>query len=51
MQEMIDGDADKRKIWAREVIQRRCEIGYPYIFFKDKANNGAKTYLEIRTYP
>lgn len=40
MQEMIDGDADKRKIWAK-VIQRRCEIGYPYIFFKDKANNGA----------
>lgn len=40
MQEMIDGDADKRKIWAK-VIQRRCEIGYPYIFFKDKANKGA----------
>ncbi|MGC6489928.1 MAG: ribonucleoside-diphosphate reductase subunit alpha [Flavobacteriales bacterium] len=40
MQQMIDGDADKRKIWAK-VIQRRCEIGYPYIFFKDKANNGA----------
>ena len=40
MQEMIDGDVDKRKIWAK-VIQRRCEIGYPYIFFKDKANNGA----------
>ena len=40
MQEMIDGDADKRKIWAK-VIQRRCEIGYPYIFFKDKANSGA----------
>ena len=40
MQKMIDGDSDKRKIWAK-VIQRRCEIGYPYIFFKDKANNGA----------
>lgn len=40
MQEMIDGDAEKRKIWAK-VIQRRCEIGYPYIFFKDKANDGA----------
>ena len=40
MQEMIDGDADKRKTWAK-VIQRRCEIGYPYIFFKDKANSGA----------
>ena len=40
MQEMIDGDSDKRKIWAK-VIQRRCEIGYPYILFNDKANLGA----------
>ena len=40
MEEMIDGDVEKRKIWAK-VIQRRGEIGYPYIFFTDKANNGA----------
>jgi ribonucleoside-diphosphate reductase alpha chain len=40
MQEMIDGDQDKRNIWAK-VLQRRGEMGYPYIFFKDKANNGA----------
>ncbi|MEM5566554.1 ribonucleoside-diphosphate reductase subunit alpha [Psychroserpens sp. AS72] len=40
MQEMIDGDADKRAIWAK-VLQRRGEIGYPYIFFKDNANNNA----------
>ncbi|MBH83502.1 MAG: ribonucleoside-diphosphate reductase subunit alpha [Flavobacteriales bacterium] len=40
MQEMIDGDVNKRKIWAK-VIQRRCEIGYPYILFNDKANLGA----------
>ena len=40
MQEMIDGDADKRAIWAK-VLQRRGEIGYPYIFFKDNANNKA----------
>jgi ribonucleoside-diphosphate reductase alpha chain len=40
MQQMIDGDQDKRNIWAK-VIQRRGEIGYPYIFFKDNANNGA----------
>lgn len=38
MQEMIDGDVDKRKIWA-EVLQRRVEMGYPYIFFKDTVNN------------
>ena len=40
MQEMIDGDDDKRNTWAK-VLQRRGEIGYPYIFFKDNANNGA----------
>ena len=40
MQEMIDGDSEKRMIWAK-VLQRRGEMGYPYIFFKDHANNGA----------
>lgn len=38
MQEMIDGDVEKRKIWAK-VLQRRGEIGYPYILFRDNANN------------
>lgn len=38
MQQMIDGDVEKRKIWA-EVLQRRVEMGYPYIFFKDTVNN------------
>ena len=40
MQEMVDGDVEKRSIWAK-VIQRRVEIGYPYIFFEDTVNNGA----------
>ena len=39
MQEMIDGDLDKRNTWAK-VLQRRGEIGYPYIFFNGNANNG-----------
>jgi ribonucleoside-diphosphate reductase alpha chain len=39
MQSMIDGDDEKRKIWAR-IIQRRGEMGYPYIMFSDNANNG-----------
>ncbi len=39
MQEMIDGDSEKRSVWAK-VLQRRGEIGYPYIFFRDNANNG-----------
>lgn len=38
MKSMIDGDEDKRKVWAK-VIQRRGEIGYPYILFTDNANN------------
>ncbi len=35
---MIAGDQDKRKIWAK-IIQRRTEIGYPYILFSDTVNN------------
>lgn len=38
MQAMIDGDDDKRTLWAK-VIQMRLEKGYPYIFFTDNANN------------
>lgn len=38
LKEMIDGDQDKRKIWAK-IIQRRTEIGYPYILFSDTVNN------------
>jgi ribonucleoside-diphosphate reductase alpha chain len=39
MEEMIAGDTDKRGIWAK-ILQRRGEIGYPYILFRDNANNG-----------
>ena len=38
MNEMISGDVEKREIWAK-VIQRRGEIGYPYIMFHDTTNN------------
>ena len=37
MQSMIDGDPEKRAIWAK-VLQRRTELGYPYILFTDNAN-------------
>jgi len=40
MEEMVAGDQEKRTIWAK-VLQRRGEMGYPYIFFSDNANNGA----------
>ena len=38
MNEMIEGDRIKRKIWAK-IIQRRSEFGFPYIMFKDNSNN------------
>ncbi len=38
LKEMEAGDEEKRAIWAR-VLQRRGEMGYPYIMFVDNANN------------
>lgn len=38
MQSMVDGDEEKRALWAK-VIQARNEVGYPYIMFSDNANN------------
>lgn len=38
LESMVDGDKEKQEIWAK-VIQRRGEIGYPYIIFIDNANN------------
>ena len=40
MNSMIEGDKDKRKIWG-QVIKKRFESGYPYLFFSDNANNAA----------
>lgn len=37
MKEMIEGDENKRRLWAK-VIERRYQIGYPYIFFTDNVN-------------
>src|SRR5210317_1227612 len=37
MESMISGDKKKRAAWAK-VIQRRGEIGYPYIMFSDTMN-------------
>lgn len=46
LQEMIDGDSEKRAIWAK-LIQRRGELGYPYIFFSDTVNkNTVEVYKE-----
>lgn len=40
MKSMLDGDKPKRKIWG-EIVKKRFESGYPYVFFKDNANNNA----------
>lgn len=40
LQEMKDGDTEKRAIWAK-LIQARGEMGYPYILFSDNCDNGA----------
>ena len=40
MEDMIAGDSEKRKIWAR-ILRKRRETGYPYIFFHDTVNDAA----------
>ncbi|MEL6945758.1 MAG: ribonucleotide-diphosphate reductase subunit alpha, partial [Bacteroidota bacterium] len=37
MQEMIDGDREKREIWAK-VLESRQQKGLPYLFFTDNIN-------------
>ena len=50
MQEMIDGDTEKRTTWAR-VLQSRGEMGYPYVFFTDNANNRAADVYQDKKLP
>jgi ribonucleoside-diphosphate reductase alpha chain len=45
MQSMIDGDAEKRTVWAR-VLRKRRESGYPYLFFSDTVNNNKPKVLK-----
>lgn len=40
MKSMINGDKEKRRVWGN-VIKKRFESGYPYIFFSDNVNNSA----------
>jgi ribonucleoside-diphosphate reductase alpha chain len=47
MQEMIDGDMDKRHIWAK-VLESRQQKGLPYIFFSDNVNrNKPQVYKDL----
>ena len=40
MRDLMDGDKEKRSIWA-SVIRKRFETGYPYLFFTDTVNDEA----------
>lgn len=40
IQDMINGDPDKRRIWAK-VLECRQNIGFPYLFFSDNVNKNA----------
>lgn len=47
MQEMIDGDVEKRQIWAK-VLESRQQKGLPYIFFSDNINrNKPQVYKDL----
>jgi ribonucleoside-diphosphate reductase alpha chain len=39
LEKVVAGDPDARTLWAK-VLQRRSEIGFPYILFSDNVNNG-----------
>jgi ribonucleoside-diphosphate reductase alpha chain len=45
MEEMINGDVEKRTVWAR-VLRKRRESGYPYLFFSDTVNNNRPQVLK-----
>ncbi|HLT42361.1 MAG TPA: ribonucleoside-diphosphate reductase subunit alpha [Sphingobacteriaceae bacterium] len=47
MRDMIDGDLEKRTIWAK-VIESRQQKGLPYIFFSDNVNrNKPQVYKDL----
>ena len=50
MQSMIDGDAEKRNIWA-SVLRKRRETGYPYLFFSDTVNDNKPQVLKDKNIP
>ena len=47
MQEMIDGDENKREVWAK-VLESRQQKGLPYLFFTDNVNrNKPQIYKDL----
>lgn len=48
LQEMIDGDEEKRTIWAK-ILESRQQKGLPYLFFTDNVNkNKPHIYKELQ---
>ncbi|MDN3705523.1 ribonucleoside-diphosphate reductase subunit alpha [Myroides ceti] len=46
MQDMIEGDREKREVWAR-VLESRQQKGLPYLFFTDNVNrNKPEVYID-----
>lgn len=46
LNEMKEGDSNKRKIWAK-IIEKRGEIGLPYLMFRDNSNNDTSPYKKL----
>ena len=47
MKEMIDGDKEKRQLWAK-VLESRQQKGMPYLFFSDNVNsNKPQVYKDL----
>lgn len=47
MQEMVDGDMEKRQIWAK-ILESRQQKGLPYILFSDNVNrNKPQVYKDL----
>lgn len=47
MEDMLDGDSEKRAVWAR-IIRKRYETGFPYITFIDNCNdNKPQVYKDL----
>ena len=49
MNQMIEGDKDKRSIWGK-IVKKRFETGYPYIFFTDTVNKNAPQVYKDKGY-
>jgi ribonucleoside-diphosphate reductase alpha chain len=50
LQQVKAGDKKARKLWAK-VLQRRSEIGYPYILFTDNMNNNKPDVYKDKNMP